>query len=427
MADNPELNKNLKHNFIVNLLDGGFFGFGMGFASFATVLPLFVSNLTDSAILIGLIPAVHNVGWMLPQLLTARSISRMEQFKPNVLFWTIQERLPFLGLALIALAIGILGKPTALILTFILLIWQGLSAGMTANPWQNMIGKIIPSHIRGTFFGSQSAAANLMGGIGALAAGYLIDSMGFSRGFMFSFFASIAMMSISFVGLASTREPLRIVEPLPTEQVSFWGNVSQILKNDHGFRWFIISRFLFQFGTMAAAFYTVYAVQELGMTSLAAGAMTSVLFIVQVGSNTVFGWLGDRIGHMHVLRIGAASAIAAAVLAFLAPSSGWFFAVMVFAGAANSVFWTIGIVVTLEFGTEQERPTYVGLSNTLIAPAAVLSPLLGGWIADLLNYKNTFMISAGFAVLTLVVLLWFIKVPARNKSVIDQRAALDAR
>jgi len=154
------------------------------------------------------------------------------------------------------------------------------------------------------------------------------------------------------------------------------------------------------------------------MTSLAAGAMTSVLFIVQVGSNTVFGWLGDRIGHMHVLRIGAASAIAAAVLAFLAPSSGWFFAVMVFAGAANSVFWTIGIVVTLEFGTEQERPTYVGLSNTLIAPAAVLSPLLGGWIADLLNYKNTFMISAGFAVLTLVVLLWFIKVPAKHKSVI---------
>jgi len=165
---------------------------------------------------------------------------------------------------------------------------------------------------------------------------------------------------------------------------------------------------------MAAAFYTVYAVQDLKMSSLAAGAMTSVLFIVQVGSNTVFGWLGDRIGNMHVLRIGAASAIVAALIAWLAPGPGWFFVVMMFAGAANSVFWTIGIVVTLEFGTEQDRPTYVGLSNTLIAPAAVLAPLFGGWIADIMTYKSTFAISAGFALVTLIVLWAFVKVPARK-------------
>lgn len=56
-----------------------------------------------------------------------------------------------MGLALVALSMGGLSKSTALALTFGLLIWQGLGAGMTANPWQNMIGKIIPSHIRGTF------------------------------------------------------------------------------------------------------------------------------------------------------------------------------------------------------------------------------------------------------------------------------------
>ncbi|MFZ3078641.1 MAG: hypothetical protein WA109_03060, partial [Bellilinea sp.] len=162
MNTHPELSKALKHNFIVNVLDGTFFGFGLGFASFATVIPLFVSNLTDSAALIGLIPAVHNVGWMLPQLLTAKSVSRMQQFKPATIFWTVIERAPFLGLAIVALLMGGLSKPAALTLTFMFLIIQGGGAGMTANPWQNMIGKIIPSNIRGTFFGAQSGAANLL-------------------------------------------------------------------------------------------------------------------------------------------------------------------------------------------------------------------------------------------------------------------------
>ena len=70
--------KILRHNLVFNLLDGAFFGFGLGFASFSTILPLFVSTMTNSALLIGLIPAIHNVGWQFPQLLTAKRISRME-------------------------------------------------------------------------------------------------------------------------------------------------------------------------------------------------------------------------------------------------------------------------------------------------------------------------------------------------------------
>jgi len=62
----PEIQKTLKHNVLFNLLDGAFFGFGIGFGSFTMIIPLFVSNMTNSALLIGLIPAIHNVGWQLP-------------------------------------------------------------------------------------------------------------------------------------------------------------------------------------------------------------------------------------------------------------------------------------------------------------------------------------------------------------------------
>lgn len=407
--NHPDLTKNLKFNFIVNLVDGSFFGLGIGFASFTTIIPLFVSNLTSSALLIGLIPAVHNMGWQLPQLLTAKSVSQMKRFKPATIFWTIQERWPFLGLAGVALLTMVVSNSTALLLVFTLLVIQGLGAGMAANPWQNMISKIIPGHIRGTFFGLQSGIANLLGGIGALLAGILLDRLNSPYSFALTFLICGLSMAVSFTFIGQTREPEHGLDDLPGGQIEFWGNVRKIMNRDHSFRWFIISRFIFQFGMMATAFYTVYAVRQLGMNELTAGAMTSVLFIVQVAANTILGWVGDRVGHLPVLRLGAVCAVIAALLAWAAPAAGWFFVVMLFAGTATTVFWTIGMVVTLSFGTLQNRPTYVGLSNTLIAPAAILAPLLGGWIADNLSYRHTFAVSAGFALLSLLVLIRFVR------------------
>src|SRR4030065_2648080 len=97
----PEAVQRDKHfpfNFLFNVIEGGAFGFALGFASFTTIIPLFVSSLTDSAILIGLIPAIHVLGWQLPQLFTARSVSQRKHYKSMVLFLTVQERLPYLAI-----------------------------------------------------------------------------------------------------------------------------------------------------------------------------------------------------------------------------------------------------------------------------------------------------------------------------------------
>ncbi len=94
------LAKDLRNNLTANLLDGAFFGFAMGFASFVTILPLFVRSMTGSAILIGLIPAIHNVGWQLPQLFTAGLVARQKRYRPLVLAMTIHERLPVPGIGI---------------------------------------------------------------------------------------------------------------------------------------------------------------------------------------------------------------------------------------------------------------------------------------------------------------------------------------
>src|SRR4051794_21243158 len=173
VPETHDVAKHLPFNFVVNLLDGGFFGAALGFASFVTVIPLFINTFTNSAILIGLIPALHTIGWQLPQLFTAGRVSRLKRYKPFAVLMTANERIPFLGMALLAWFSQSLSPNLVLVIAFVLLAWQGLGGGFTATAWQSMIGKIIPKQHYGKFFGLQSATSNIFGSISAVLAGIL--------------------------------------------------------------------------------------------------------------------------------------------------------------------------------------------------------------------------------------------------------------
>jgi MFS family permease len=413
IAMDIEIQKSLKHNLIANLLDGGFFGFALGFASFVTIIPLFVSTMTNSAILIGLIPAIHAVGWQLPQLFLANRVARQSRYKPMVVRLTIQERVPFLGLALVAWFLPVLGIRTGLMITFALLIWQGLGGGFTANPWQAMIGKIIPSDRRGTFFGAQSSAANLLASLGAILAGIILEKLDNRLGFTLCFVFACINMVISWFFLSSTREPANTPIDPAVEPVNYWSRLSDILRGDRNFRWFLVVRMLSQLAVMGFAFYTVYAVHELNMSEFEVGVMTAVLLGTQIAINPLMGWIGDRWSHRNLMEIGLLAAFVSSVLAWWAPSPTWFILVFILAGVANVAVWTIGLTMILEFGTEADRPAYIGMANTLVAPATILAPLLGGWLADRAGYPAAFLLSAFGGILTLAVLQWRVRDPKR--------------
>lgn len=410
-----KLLKDLKYNYFVNVLDGGFFGFGLGFASFATVLPLFVSTMTDSAILIGLIPAIHTMGWQLPQLFTAGWISRLKMFKPITMWLTVHERIPFLGLALIAWFMPVIGAQWALALTFLMLIWQGLGGGFTANPWQNLIVRVIPSEYRATFFGSQNAAANLFASGGALASGYILDKLRSPLDFTVCFIIASIWMVFSWIFLYKTREPERSQDSEKSPALPMLHGIRTILVRDKGFRWYLVSRMLFPFASMSFAFYTVYAVRKLGFSIAESGLMTGILFFTQVIANPALGWISDRWNRKGVLALGALAVVFSSLLASVANNVAVFYVVMILTGLGATAYWTIGMAITLEFGTDAEKPTYIGLANTLIAPATILAPIIGGWLADRSGYHLTFWVAAAMGTVTFLVLLLLVNEPSKRQ------------
>jgi MFS family permease len=401
--------KNFPFNFLVNVLDGGFFGMAFGFASFSTVLPLFVSNLTDSAVLIGLIPAIHVMGWQLPQIFTAHHVARQKRYKPMVMFFTIHERIPFLGLALVSWFIPQIGPKIALALTFMFLVWQGLGGGLTATAWQSLIGKIIPKDRWGFFFGFQSAAANFLSGVGAVIAGVILENNEPTKGFTLCFMLAIGAFVLSYLAISFTREEETDPVSQVTERNIFWADIRTIFKRDINFRWFVVARIFGQLGTVGFAFYTVYVVRFYGVNEVTAGILTGLLMISQMIFNPLMGWLGDHWSHRGVMACGLVCAAVSAVVAWRANAVGWFYLAYALAGIGYVAIWTIAMAMTLEFGREHEKPSYIGMANTLIGPTAFIIPLLAGWLADHVGYQATFISTAVGAVFAVGVLSFALK------------------
>jgi len=404
----------LRHNITINLLDGALFGLGFGFVYFQTIIPLFVTSLTNSAILIGLAPALHTIGWQLPQLFTAGHIKRARSYKPIVLRNTIHERVPFLMLAVIAVLIPTIGVKASLILTFIALAWQGLGGGFTANAWTSLVAKIIPSESRGTFFGVQGGLVNLTISLAAIGAGYLLTWLKYPIDFATCFLITSIAMVASYFAIAQTREPVDNEKIIAEERTHFWHDANIILRRDRNFNWFLVARTLAQFASMGFGFYILYGLRRFDMSTITAGYLTAALTITATFANAGMGWLGDKWGHRSMLIFGALACTASTAFAWFAPSLNWLYPVQILSGIANVSIWTIGITFTVSFGTETERPTYIGLSNTLITPATILAPILGGWIVDNIGFHTTFGVSTFVGVITTAILIFIVKDPGKE-------------
>jgi len=378
--------------------------------------PLFVASMTDSATLIGLVPAIHSAGWLFPQLFTASHVSRLRQYKHTVLMMTIHERAPFLGFAIVALLLPFVGLSIGLALTFLLLTWQGLGGGFTANAWTSMISKIIPPDSRGTFFGLQAGLANLFISMSAIGAGYLLDYLASPWDFAACFFLAAVFFTASWFALAQTHEPEDTEKIIPEEKTHFWDDAQKVLRRDKNFNWFLAVRILSQFATMGFSFYIIYALREFNMTPVIAGYLTATLTISQTIANISMGWIGDRIGHRAMLILGATAAFLSALLAWNATTITWFYPIFILTGMANVSLWTISMTMTVDFGGEADRPIYIGLSQTLTAPATIVAPIIGGGGADRGRFVPTFTISTILSLAMIGILVFLVKDPRKIRS-----------
>ncbi len=108
---------------------------------------------------------------------------------------------------------------------------------------------------------------------------------------------------------------------------------------------------------------------------------------------------------------------AAALTAWFAPSPAWLTPVFILLGISIAAELTSSLNIILEFCDPADRPTYIGLTNTLLAPTLALAPLLGGWIATLTDgYSTLFLTAAICAALGALLLFFWVQEPRQAEA-----------
>jgi MFS family permease len=102
------------------------------------------------------------------------------------------------------------------------------------------------------------------------------------------------------------------------------------------------------------------------------------------------------------------------VAVWMASSPAWLYVAFALLGAAVAGDMVSGMNIILEFCASVDRPTYIGLTNTLLAPAKTLSPLIGGWLATLVGYPSMFLVALVVSVLGGLLLVSWVREPRHN-------------
>jgi MFS family permease len=246
---------------------------------------------------------------------------------------------------------------------------------------------------------------------GAAGAAWVLDRYGFPRGYLWSFSAAAALIVASWISLALTREPAREPEEDPISEQEYLRRLPAVLRRDPNFRRYLLTQVVAALGSMAGGFLTVYAIGRWDLPEGQAGAYTAAMLIGQAASNLVFGPLADHKGHKLVLELSMLAGGLAVGLAALAPAPGWFYAVFVLSGVQTAGFLLSGLMIALEFCPEPQRPTYIGLNNTVRGVAYGLAPLLGGLLAGSAGYRPLFAVAGVVSIAALVLLRWWVREP----------------
>ena len=407
--------KNLSWNFSVNALDNMFYALAISLVSQETIMPLLVSELTDSTIAVGLIPAIFSLSFLLPQLFVANHAEGLPRKLPFVLLGSgLLQRLPYplIGLALLLFAVDAPGF--ALLLFFIGIATAAFGGGIVTPAWFSMIGKVIPTRRRGIFFGLADGGGLLMGVVGAYFVGRALDLVDYPGSFALLFLVCGLIHAISWFSLSLTREPPSEVVKEAVPLRHYFRRLPAVLRGHANFRRFLVGYALLRLSMMAVSFFIVFGNRSYALTGADIGLLNAIFIGAQAVLRLLFGWLGDRWGHKRNLVISACGMTLASIFALASTDVAGLIPAFICLACAISADMVSHFNIVLEFADPADQPTYIGLTNTLMAPFTFVGPIIAGAIAAAFDIHLLFMVSLGFGILGGALLWWWVREPRQK-------------
>lgn len=405
---------NERHNFILLLLDGTFFTWGSAFADSSTVLPVYVSTLTASSVLVGLVATIRNGGWFLPQLFVANFAARYRRKMPFSVLGMAVHRLSYLLMAVCVLGLSLRRPGLALVLFFILLSTLALGDGIGGVPYIDIVGKVISDTRRGRLFGWMQALA----GIFAFASGFAIKAIlsrptiPYPGNYALILFIGFVLTMGSFFSFILVREPPGETHVEHSNFREYVRLMPSYWRESPDFVRMVLTRLASNSIFLTFPFYAVFAKARLGLPDSTVGLFVSAQMVGSVLGSLIFGHLGDRLGNRFVVRSVTGLVLfvpLAALAASPAAAAGHATLALVLMllpftliGAYFSAAWIGYTNYLIEIVPAKKLPGYAGFMNTVMVLTSLLA-MVGGAIVQFFGYEAAFAVNVATAAAAVII------------------------
>ncbi len=376
----------------------------------ATIMSSLVYQLSGSSILVGAVTAILRFGWLFPQLIIGYLAQRTGS---SMRYYVIGAFGRASAMALMALTLWLgAAWPAWLLTTAVMVIWVAYAfvSGIVGVPYNDIVARSVPSEMRSRLLATRFFG----GGVLALIVVGIADRLVAGLAFPLSYAAIIGIASLLmfmssgvFTAMGEPDAPSN-----PTQKPGFFQYLQdgvQVFYTDQRFRMFVFAQWCGGAVLMAMPFYVVAASQAgfgLDRVAILLGAQTVGALL----SNPLWGWWGDRLGKVSLLRaiaIGRAVPLLAVLLVQVSVGQGaFYFYVLVFfvlGALANGL--TIAVIgFLMEISPDDQRPAYSGYFNAITAPAFLL-PLMAGGLAALFGLKIVFVLALAAALMQFTLLM----------------------
>ena len=364
----------------------------------ATIMSALVHQLSGNALLVGAVTAILRFGWLFPQLIVGFLAQRAGGSMRYYVIGAFGRASCMAAMALVLWAGA--GWPRGWLTLAVMGLWVAYSfvSGIVAVPYNDIVARAVPSSLRSRLLATRFFG----GGVLALGVAALADRMARGLAFPLSYAAIIALAAVLM--FASSTIFTAMGEPeapaAAGRRTGFFAYLREgvgVFRSDLRFRRFVFAQWCGGAVLMAMPFYVVQASSagfDLARVALLLGAQTTGALL----SNLLWGWWGDHLGKVSLLRAIALGRVLPplAVLGAgaLAPGGafGLYMGLFFLLGAlANGL--TIAVIgFLMEISPEDRRPAYSGYFNAITAPAFLL-PLIGGGLVAAVGLKPVFALS----------------------------------
>ena len=288
---------------------------------------------------------------------------------------------------------------------------RSFAVSASSSAWTALAGQIVPRQIRGKFFAARNIAKQSAALLIVPAAGWLIDYAGFPTGYQICFGLATCVGALAF--WAYSRIPVHPTGDNPqTHKGQEGGRSWSTLSAKRNFWAYSITAAMWAFSMqLAAPFFSVYMVEELGATAGIVGTMSAVASLTALPGHVLFGrWL-DRRGPKWTRKVSGL------LIPFLA--WGWLLVrgpwgtLPIYAGSgflmAGYGLSHFNMLLTVTPPIRKTR--HVAIHQTVVQSVAALAPLLSGLLVGRIGFLPVFVLSGCGRMLSTLLLMHFVREP----------------